>query len=418
MYARGLCGLDELIDNGVESEFVKYLLSEVTLNDTTAMVTLAASQLESAMISLDTGLQKTSVIAALSVIKSLQRHRCGLNLIVIPTQAWHNVSKLVAWTKPNRTVVLDSLKGVDGRLPSYEVLFNTEVDNIIISPKLLFSKDFVNLYVMFLSNSIKSILFDEAHLIATEATQGAHMIKALSERADNVYLLTATPGKSFEQFDYLLDLVGGSESYISLTREDLDIGDNFNVTIEQCYEFLIDDETDKNELNRRARYRNPVESNSEVEYFVTKVVRSNGQSLVYCWYRNMQMNLKNEFESRGLRVAINNADTSSKERDEISRKVRANEVDVVLTTTTEALDIPCDNLFLWQWTSDIIQLVGRLNRSYTSKTINVFFRMFNFESERIREQLYYMIDLYCHQAKSVKLITEIAKGVNECLKCS
>ena len=106
-----------------------------------------------------------------------------------------------------------------------------------------------------------------------------------------------------------------------------------------------------------------------------------------------------------------NSETSIQNRLSISNKVKTGNVDIVITTLTTAIDIPMNCVATWGWCSDIVQLVGRLNREYKKKDITIYLQLLEFEIELLEKHLDSLTELAIVTDKSTSLFSAIAKKI-------
>lgn len=408
--------LEEL--SSVEPRSIYNILRHVSLNFYTASAVLLGAANERTILSLETGLQKTSVLCGLSLME-LVKQPDMLQLIVIPPEANNNIPLIKKWTPFVNFVHLHSLDGVSGRMPVYRDITNKRTTNaIIISPKLLFSDDFVVTWNLFLKDKVGSLIIDEVQLMSNPDVQSGYMLKYLSSNIKNLYFLTATPGRDLRQFKFLCGLCDNQYPYLSITRADIGIEGEFHTSstliIENDVwrEFRLFDEP-----NRLRRYReNFVEESpltKDLLRYVSMTKRNGLSCLVYVGYLRSQSQMSEYLKKNRFTVEVINSEVSSEDRKRISDKVKRREVDVVLTTVTIAIDIVTNALFLYGWCSDIVQLVGRLLRTYDKKDIFIHMSMLDFEYENAKKYLLELVTLVEETDKSPKLVMSLLKEVNK-----
>ena len=399
--------------SSVEPRSIYNILRHVSLNYYTASAVLIGTAVGRVILSLETGLQKTSVLAAISLFqKTIQPDK--LQLIVIPPEANKNIPLIQKWVPFVKYAQLDSVSGIDGRMPTHRKIVYEQADAIFISPKLLFSDDFVILWNTFLKHKVGSLIIDESHLLANPDTQAGYMLKYLSQSVRDMFLLTATPGRNLKQFAFLCNLCQVDTPYLSLTRADIGIEGNFHTTStrfdeDQLYKLY----KPFDEPNRLMRYRENFLEESPLTRDLLKYLKANSGSpcLVYMGYLRSQEQMESLLTKMGYRVAVINSGTQTSQRTEIGKNI--NKYDVILSTVTIAIDIPVNHLFLFGWCSDIIQLVGRLLRTYTKKDIHIHLSLIDFELENVRGQLLDLLHLQYETEKSDKLVMSMLKEVDK-----
>ena len=406
----------EYLRENVDSTSIDTILHKAKLNEITASATLLSMVIKRTIISLDTGLQKTSVMCALGKISRIVSGFNKIPLLVIPKEASHNIPKIKEWLTGLHVSVLDSEFGVEGRIPTYNELISDKTDILIISPRLLFSRDFVNMYILGANKLIDTIIIDEAHILSNPETQYGHMLRLLSERVERLYLLTATPGRNPEEFEFLSSLVNPNYGYISVTRKDLDIEGDFHIIMKKMSTNDIPkDDVRLEEPNKLYRYRKSVSKNSKLVKEMMIFLKNNHHTgiLVYTRFLEAQRVLYDLLRKEGIRVEMVNSNTSANERLQVGERVKNDEVDIVITTITTSLDIPFKCVACWGWCSDIVQLIGRLNRSYDKKDIVIYLQLLEFEIELLEKHIDALTELAFLTDKSTSLFNSIYKKLRE-----
>ena len=149
----------------------------------------------------------------------------------------------------------------------------------MISPRLLFSRDFTNIYVLGAHSLIDTLIIDEAQLFANPSTQYGHMLSTLAKDIPQLYLLTATPGRSKEEFEFLTSLTHPEIGYLSITRKDLDIEGTFNILTSYLHtKDIPSQDVNTSEPNRLFRYRKTVSENSPLFKDMTNFLLTNYHS--------------------------------------------------------------------------------------------------------------------------------------------
>ena len=361
------------------------------------------------ILSLDTGLQKTSVLAALLIVNKV-KYPTGVSLVIIPPEANKNISIIKKWTPLLRHAVLHSEAGYEGRIPEHLKLFLDNADTVFISPKLLFSDDFVNLWNKVLKHKITNVLIDESHLLANPDTQSGYMLKYLAEHTKEMSLLTATPGDTFRQFRFLTGLCDKEMPYYSKSRKDLGLEGEFFVSVSNyCENDLRELYLNIDEPNRSHKYRAHLPSNSPLlTDIVNYAAKSDGSTcLIYTRHLEPQQVIADTLRSKGYDVAVINSSVSSEERKQIGQGIKFARPQIVLTTVTVAIDIPTTNIYLFGWCPDITQFVGRANREYRKKDLNIHMQIIDYEKERVKEALSDSIQLTEYTDKSNRLYWSI-----------
>lgn len=387
----------------LDENCILHILNTVSLNSVTVPATLFPFVAGKAIISLDTGLQKTSVMCALAMLNKVVSPNKKV-LMIIPKEATHNVDKIKLWVKPLTCGLITAELTVEERIHE----FMRNVDVLIITPRLMFSPVFVNTWLLYLKDSVSQIIVDEAHF-ANLTTQGGYMLRYLSENTERFFMLTATPGSKLKQFEFLCSLCNPELPYYSHTRKDIGIEDEYNVDVITVPEYsIINEYTNAPDVNSYRKFREYIPPNSTLmQKFLDRASQEcDGlftTGLVYTRFRNAQSEMDKYLTEQEIFHEVLNADSSIAHRSYVG----SNLPQLTLSTLTTAIDIPSNNLYVWGWCHDMIQLVGRLNRTYDSKTINITIQLLDSEIESTLESCYETLELQEVTSKSTQLFRKI-----------
>jgi excinuclease UvrABC helicase subunit UvrB len=107
---------------------------------------------------------------------------------------------------------------------------------------------------------------------------------------------------------------------------------------------------------------------------VLKVEKSKGKKgLVFCYYHTSREWLLPFLDESGLRYGCIHGGTKSSERTEVQSSFNAGELDVVVLSIAEAMNLDSDFVFFYQYTVKVKQIVGRAERGLNPKVIDLFF---------------------------------------------
>ena len=398
--------------SSLEYTCIQDVLHGARLNETTATATLIGTVVERIILSLDTGLQKTSVLAA-SLLLEHTKYPNGVSLVIIPPEASKNIDIIKKWTPLLTHVVLDAENGVQGRNRKHIDILLDKANVVFISPLLLFSDDFVLVWNAKLKHKVKTLLIDESHLLSNPDTQSGYMLKYLSSQIDNLILLTATPGNTFRKFKFLCELCHEETPYYSVSRKDLELEGKFNVLTKIFKENDLYQVYQKiDEPNRRRKYREHVPKDSPLLTDVLAYARAlKGKTcIIYTNYLNAQDEIYAALKEAGYAVEKINSSVPPNERMRIGQDIKYAKTQIVITTVTVAIDIPTTNLYLFGWCPDIVQLVGRMNREYRKKDITIRLALIDYESHKVKEEMWDSILLTEVTAKSSQLFHSISQS--------
>lgn len=355
------------------------------------------------IVSLDTGLGKT--MTAMAYMK-----KCLMNSInkkgiffCLPESVNQISSDFIEYADLNILTITGESSCIN---QLYYTAFNS-YDILIVSYEALYSIPFANWLTERMSE-IKVCVFDEAHEISQESI--VHSISSvICKLVDNRMLLTATPitvspaqiirllmmldedfipdgegflkpfeirNKDFELIDYK-DIPNFSTEiyprYVSWTRKELGLCGNY-------HPYLVEIEPTEEQRNCKLKdaYKiikgNPESKQAYTLYALVKsLTKDNKKGLCYVYNRDISEQLCNKLRSFGIRAFVVNGDANNKRiRDEVLELFRNNDIDIILTNLTMSLNLACDYLIFWQYTNRAVQMLGRCERGFLVKDLDIY----------------------------------------------
>lgn len=102
--------------------------------------------------------------------------------------------------------------------------------------------------------------------------------------------------------------------------------------------------------------------------------RPGQRGLIYVNRHSIRAWLTPFLEHAGIRFGCINGTTKRSEDHEVMRKFNeTNELDVVITSITEAIDLDCDWVMFYELTLNVYQMIGRAYRGLAAKELYVYF---------------------------------------------
>ena len=96
-------------------------------------------------------------------------------------------------------------------------------------------------------------------------------------------------------------------------------------------------------------------------------------------------------DNAGIRYGCINGKTSKLEDEEVMDKFNnKKDLDVVITSVTEAIDLDCDWVMFYEYTVNVAQMIGRASRGLKDKTLKVYFMI----TEDTGELRYFYDNIY------------------------
>jgi hypothetical protein len=270
-------------------------------------------------------------------------------------------------------------------------------DVLMVTQETLDSAEFM----VFLYENLKRFnvcVVDEAHyLLDYKESDRALMLESILPRFERVALLTATPLVSrYEQFAYFLYLIDhkkfanvkklvkqmeeGSRidvlfplSVYNYDRAGLGIANTYNsipVWVEP-HDWQVGLFGDN--VLRKTRGEGSYNQVAELIRLL-KVQKSRGRrGLVFCYYHSSREWLLPFLDESGLKYGCIHGGTGVSERTEVQRAFNLGELDVVVLSISEAMNLDSDFVFFYQYTVNVKQVVGRVERGLNPKVIDLFF---------------------------------------------
>jgi len=103
-------------------------------------------------------------------------------------------------------------------------------------------------------------------------------------------------------------------------------------------------------------------------------VKSRGRGLVYVNQHAVREWVTENFDKAGIKYACINGFTKQKDREHILYQFNEEKsIDVVITSVTTAVDMDSDYVIFYEFTVDCKQMIGRVNRGFRDRTIDIIY---------------------------------------------
>lgn len=251
------------------------------------------------------------------------------------------------------------------------------------------------------------LIVDEAHEFTNvDGCTRAFRVDCMAKHMEYLMLMTATPMTTkLEQFTTLVyftdretfwntqSLLHGLKKpqysftedypgvYIRRSRKDLGIGNNYKT------KSLYVEPTPEQEFVKGKDFRIASKgfgAYPQVQKLVETIKNERpNRGIVYIRHHAVRRFVESYLKEEGIRYACINGQTNMVRRAEISKAFYNNEYDVVLTSVTTSIDLDCDYIFFYEFTSDARQVIGRGERGLVPKTLNIYF-LFTLHPREIR----------------------------------
>jgi superfamily II DNA or RNA helicase len=377
------------------------VLKEDVLLDLQVSDVLRALYRKRAMLLYDTGMGKT--IMATAWMKMLLNEDPNRKFLFIakyqqlaqtPEKIERNLGYSVCATNAEK----ESLERIfySGEFKNYKVF--------IITHNCLGNLKFMQTLFKF-RNEYFGIIVDEAHNLSnSNYASSASMLKSMLSCYEYVLALTATPivsnidqlaklanvidGDTYDNARKLInDLKAGRFSlnndpnfFISRTREDFGInleikGHVINVdpsshqvgaTGQELF-LITKGDGAFNQVNRLVKFIKDKEGERGLIYINQHAIRE--------WVIPF-------LDKNNVKYECINGYTSMAERKEILEKFNVeHEIDVIITSVTEALDLDCNWVMFYEFTVNIAQMIGRATRGFEDRCLDVYFMVTDLTDE-------------------------------------
>lgn len=237
---------------------------------------------------------------------------------------------------------------------------------------------------------IESFVIDEAHHCANwDTSDTAFMIRSLCHYIPFVEELSATPAtRESQQFYRLINIIDRTVSprrdesnygayqnrYLPVNRSDYDIKGNYKSTLEVVTPMAHQVGNIHGDVFRVVKGPGAV---NQVERLVQVVLdrRRQGKSIiVYVHLHAVREWIEEHFKGAGISfVSLTGRITKQEERKKMLERFGNREIDVLITSVSESLNIDADVVIFYEFTTKIKQVMGRAHRGLTGKELELIF---------------------------------------------
>lgn len=278
---------------------------------------------------------------------------------------------------------------------------------LVISYEALYSIAFANWFIDNISN-IAVTVFDEAHELSQTSLVNSY-VKQICKKVKNKMALTATPiTRSPEQVIRLLTffddtmIPGGLKfldeykicdqdfkvidykhlenfsndiypRYVSWTRKELGLCGHYHP-----YVLSVEPTKEQKACSLKDSYKvikgDPESRQAKTFYELVKFLTSKNKiGLCYAYNREISEQLCSHLQSMGVRAVVVNGEPQNKRiREQVIHLFQNGEIDILITNLTMSLNLACDYLIFWQFTNRAIQMLGRCERGFLVKDLDIY----------------------------------------------
>lgn len=237
---------------------------------------------------------------------------------------------------------------------------------------------------------IESFVIDEAHHVSNwDSSDTAFMIRSLVRTIPYVVELSATPMTSTsKQFYRLQNLLDRNMSphrdetfrgkyinrYMPVNRADYDIKGEYTPTVIEVSPTLEQMQPQHGIVFKKIKGTGAVPQAEALCDFVEKRLAEGKRLLVYLHYHDTRSWIEYYFTGRGIKFSSLHGKLKTKvEKQAAVERFKSGEVDVLITSVTESLNIDADVVVFYEFTTLVKQVIGRAHRGLAGKPLEIAF---------------------------------------------
>lgn len=273
---------------------------------------------------------------------------------------------------------------------------------------------------------IESLTIDEAHHVSNwDSSDTAFMIRSLARAIPYVVELSATPMTSeSKQYYRLLNVLDRNISpyrdetrfgkyinrYMSVNRDDYDLKGNYLSTLVKVTPTVDQVKKQKGIVFRHLKGTGAGPQVSALIDTVTSRLQSGKRVLIYVHYHDTREWVEKHLQAAGIPyTSLHGRIIGKTEKQVVLDRFRDHEVDVLVTSVTESLNIEADVVIFYEFTTSVKQVIGRAHRGLQGKQLEVVFIL----TENTDEIEYFLKYIY---ARSLTIQRLLGKDYSEIVK--
>lgn len=262
--------------------------------------------------------------------------------------------------------------------------------SVILLTYECFNNDDIMLFLYDKLPEIESFTIDEAHHAANwDSSDSGFMLRAICKYIPYVVELTATPITSKQvQYYQLLNIIDRnlsprrdetfmgkySERYFPVNREEYGIKGNYKTTLE-----LV--EPSVNQLGdisgiifKVLKGTGSINQVTSLLNIVRDRLAKSKSVIIYIHYHDTRLWVEEHLQKVGISyVSLHGKITKREERESILNTFASGNVDVLITSVAESLNIDADVVIFYEFTTKLKQVMGRAHRGLESKELELVF---------------------------------------------
>lgn len=371
---------------------LKYILNDIVLEDFQVIDCLAAVTNERCLLGEDTGLGKT--IIASGIMRMLINENPNRKFIFVckTHQFIQTPKKIENATGLDVIAISSKQEDIDVKLKTGDFLNY----NILILAEEVFDNPVVNEILLAARYYYCGIFVDEIHTMCNynESTR-AHIIRCMMKYFKFAYGMSATPMTSnldqysrilnilepelFPKYKYttqdlrsgLLDIENKYPGlYIRRTRRDLGIPNNYQNHIHLVDAMPHQIGVDGKDLFQICKGEG---ADTQVNKLIEILKSAHGKGIVFIRHHKVREFVSKRLLLAGIEHECIHGKTSRERRQDIMSKYNNGEMNLVITSITSSLDLDGDYLVLYEYTCELRQILGRLERGLIPKMVDIHY---------------------------------------------
>lgn len=371
---------------------IEGLLIGETLKELQCVDLLKMMYRKKGLIMYDTGTGKTYLMAA--VIRMLLNKNSNNKFLMLVKnkqmlQTPEKVERLLGFKIVTTT---GNKKIISKNISEYSL-----VENSVIMMTHAFLKSPMGLeYLIENKKYICCVLIDEAHELNNSFKgESALILQALCNDMEYVFAMTATPithdigqlvrlaniidPKTYPNTLKLSNSINNGSFSIEddpmffISRAKADFGTSYLVKgfVEWVKPMKHQVSVDGNNLIRLCKGEGAINQARALAIFCKK--HSNEKGIIFINEHKTREWVLPFLEDEGVRYGCINSTTGKTEAEDINKFNNTGELDVIITSITEGLDLEADWVMFYEFTLDVQQLIGRAHRGFEDKVLEVYF---------------------------------------------
>lgn len=237
---------------------------------------------------------------------------------------------------------------------------------------------------------VESFAIDEAHHCSNwDVSDTAFMIRALAQYAPYCIELSATPmTRVSQQYFRLMNLLDRRRSrtrdetyagayvdrYMPVNRKDYDIKGNYVPTLIPVQPTLEQAQPQHGIVFKKLKGTGATPQVKALVEAVQQRLKDGKRMIVYVHYHDSRRWVETNFREQGIQfTSLHGKLLKRSEREQALDAYRNGEVDVLITSVTESLNIEADVVIFYEFTTLVKQVIGRAHRGLTGKPLEIVF---------------------------------------------